>query len=120
VRCMEGDFDIMRVFGQWQIGEDIPQDLATQLNACNDLTLGLNVVKAGIAAGTLVVTAEHVVTESSDIKSLLQVTTQLILSAVQMWHQNITGEQGGAATQQPPGASGDNPGGMGGQPGSPA
>lgn len=116
VRCMEGDFDIMRVFGQWQIGEDIPQDLLTQLNACNDLTLGLNVVKAGIAAGTLVVTAEHVVTEQTDIKALLQVTTQLILSAVQMWHQNIMGDEGGTSAQQPP-ASDPNAG--PGEPGGP-
>ena len=31
VRCLEGDFTIMRVFGQWQIGDDVPQDLLTQL-----------------------------------------------------------------------------------------
>ena len=61
VRCLEGDFTIMRVFGQWQIGDDVPQDLLTQLQACNDLTLRLNIVKAGIANNTLVVTGEHVV-----------------------------------------------------------
>ena len=51
VRCMEGDFTIMRVFGQWQVGDDIPQDELAQLRACNDLTLRLNVVKAGLANG---------------------------------------------------------------------
>ena len=50
VRCMEGDFSIMRVFGQWQIGADVPQDPLTQLRACNELTLSLNV--AGPAAKT--------------------------------------------------------------------
>jgi len=25
VRCLEGDMTIMRVFGQWQIGADVPQ-----------------------------------------------------------------------------------------------
>lgn len=90
VRCMEGDFTVMRVFGQWQIGEDVPQDPMTQLQACNDLTLRLNIVKAGIANGTLVVTGEHVVAPETDVKTLLQVTIQLVLSAVHMWHEAIT------------------------------
>jgi len=91
VRCMEGDFTIMRVFGQWQIGDDVPQDLLTQLQTCNDLTLRLNVVKAGIANGTLVVTGEHVVAPETELKTLLQVTVQLVLSAVHMWHEAMTG-----------------------------
>ena len=94
VRCLEGDFTIMRVFGQWQIGDDVPQDLLTQLQACNDLTLRLNIVKAGIANNTLVVTGEHVVFPDTDVTVLLQVTTQLVLSAVHMWHEQITGAPG--------------------------
>jgi len=95
VRCMEGDFTIMRVFGQWQVGADVPQDVLTQLMACNELTLRLNVVKAGIANGTLVVTGEHVVAPESDVKGLLVVTTQLVLSAVHMWHETIMGRTHG-------------------------
>ena len=91
VRCMEGDFTIMRVFGQWQVGDDVPQDLLSQLQACNELTLRLNVVKAGIANGTLVVTGEHVIALETDVSGLLVVTTQLVLSAVHMWHEIITG-----------------------------
>jgi hypothetical protein len=92
VRCMEGDFTIMRVFGQWQVGDDVPQDELSQLRACNELTLRLNVVKAGIANGTLVVTGEHVMAPEADVKPLLMVTIQLVLSAVHMWHQTIMGE----------------------------
>jgi len=91
VRCMEGEFTIMRVFGQWQVGDDVPQDLLSQLQACNELTLRLNVVKAGIANGTLVVTGEHVIGPDTDLRTLLVVTTQLVLSAVHMWHETITG-----------------------------
>jgi hypothetical protein len=91
VRCMEGDFTIMRVFGQWQVGDDVPQDMLSQLQACNELTLRLNVVKAGIANGTLVVTGEHVIAPETDVRALLVVTTQLVLSAVHMWHETITG-----------------------------
>jgi hypothetical protein len=91
VRCMEGDFTIMRVFGQWQIGDEVPQDALTQLLACNELTLSLNVVKTGIANETLVVTGEHVIGADTDVKALLMVTTQLVLSAVHMWHETIMG-----------------------------
>ena len=102
VRCMEGDFSVMRVFGQWQIGADVPQDALTQLTACNELTLSLNVVKTGIANETLVVTGEHVIGEETDVKGLLVVTTQLLLSAVHLWHETIMGRtQGdGAGTEQ--------------------
>jgi len=91
VRCIEGDFTIMRVFGQWQVGEDVPQDALSQLEACNELNLRLNVVKAGIANGTLVVTGEHVIVPETDLGALLVVTTQLVLSAVHMWHETVMG-----------------------------
>ena len=100
VRCMEGDFTIMRVFGQWQVGDDVPQDALTQLQACNELTLSLNVVKAGIANETLVVTGEHVIGADTDVKGLLVVTTQLVLSAVHMWHETIKGRAHGEGEEQ--------------------
>ena len=99
VRCMEGDFTVMRVFGQWQIGADIPQDALTQLMACNELTLSLNVVKTGIANETLVVTGEHVIGEDTDVKGLLMVTTRLVLSAVHMWHETIMGRTHGDGSE---------------------
>ena len=94
VRCMEGDFDVMRVFGQWQISEEF-DDPVRQLQVCNDLTLRLNVIKLGLANGTLLVTGEHVVGPDTPIKPLLAVTTQLVLSAVTMWHEAMVGEAGG-------------------------
>lgn len=99
VRCLEGDFTIMRVFGQWQVGEDVPQDLLSQLRACNELTLRLNVVKTGIANGTLVVTGEHMVAAETDLRALVDVTTKLILSAVHLWHETIMGGAASAGTE---------------------
>ena len=91
VRCLEGDFTIMRVFGQWQIGEDVPQDLLTQLQACNDLTLQLNIVKAGIANNTLVVTGEHVVSPETDVaRRCCRSPPSWCSPAVHMWHERIT------------------------------
>ena len=103
VRCTEGDFQIMRVFGQWQIADAVPADPLVRLQACNDLTLQLNIVKAGIANGTLVVTGEHVVSPSTDVSTLVAVTIQLVLAGVQMWHERLLG--GGENGGQP--ASGD-------------
>lgn len=91
VHCTEGDVPVLRVFGQWQIGEDLPQDELAQLRAANDLTLRLNIVKCGLSNGTLVVTGEHIVTPESDVRGLLQLSTQLVLTAVHLWHQLMLG-----------------------------
>jgi hypothetical protein len=98
VRCMEGDFTVMRVFGQWLIGPDVSPDPLTRLMACNELTLSLNVVKAGLANETLVVTGEHVIGADTDVRELLVVTTQLVLSAVHLWHETIMGRPLGEDT----------------------
>jgi hypothetical protein len=103
VRCTEGDFQIMRVFGQWAISDAVPADPMLRLQVCNDLTLQLNIVKAGIANGTLVVTGEHVVSPQTDVNALVAVTTQLVLAGVQMWHERIMGggHDGGPGSGQP-------------------
>lgn len=91
VHCNEGDVPVMRVFGQWQIGDDLPSDELTQLRAANDLTLRMNIVKAGLNNGTLVCTSEHLVTPESDLRAQLALSTQLVLAAVQVWHQLVLG-----------------------------
>lgn len=111
VRSMEGEVPMMRVFGQWQISDDLPQDLEKQLLAANDVTLSLNIIKTGIANGTLVATGEHLVQPSSDLRMLLQTTIQMVLQAVQMWHQAVTSEgphaaNGGVPQVQLPDAEG--------------
>jgi hypothetical protein len=93
VRCMEGeDFTIMRVYGQWQIDANVPKDPLTRLIACNELTLGFNVVKVCIANETLlVVTGDHIIGADTDVKGLLRSTVQMVLTAVHMWHETIMG-----------------------------
>ena len=108
IRCTEGDFQIMRVFGQWAIGDAIPADPLLRLQTCNDITLQLNIVKTGIANGTLVVTGEHVVTPESDLTALVGVTIQLVLAGVQMWHERILGGgEGDGPTSGQPAPDGD-------------
>jgi hypothetical protein len=92
VRCTEGDFQIMRLFGQWAISDTVPSDPLTRLSTCNEITLQLNVVKAGLANDTLVVTSEHIVDQTSNVPALVNVSIQLVLAGVQMWHERIMGE----------------------------
>ncbi|TWE07913.1 hypothetical protein [Rudaeicoccus suwonensis] len=102
VRCMEGEPAMMRIFGQWQITEDLPQDVLKHLLAANDVTLSLNIIKTGIANGTLVVTGEHLVSQHDDVKQLVQSTTQMVLQAVQLWHRAVTSDGPHAATSAEP------------------
>ena len=105
VRCTEGDFQIMRLFGQWAISDAVPSDPLTRLATCNEITLQLNIVKAGLANDTLVVTGEHIVVPNTDVPGLVNVTIQLVLAGVQMWHERIMGgggESGPGAGQPAP------------------
>ncbi|MCE1180599.1 MAG: YbjN domain-containing protein [Micrococcales bacterium] len=109
VRCTEGDFPIMRVFGQWALAPEIPADPQKQLETCNEINLTLNLIKTGLANNTLVVTGEHLVGDDSDLASLLQITIQIVLAGVQMWHERILGLEPGGLGQ--PGGPEGTPGG---------
>ena len=102
VRCSEGEVEIMRVFGQWQVQDDLLEDRLKLHETCNELNLNMNCVKTGVAGSTLVVTGEHLVTPGADVSTLVQVSIQVILSGVQIWHQRVLGidpsAPGGAPT----------------------
>jgi hypothetical protein len=90
VKVVSGEqFDIMRVFGQWQVAGSVPEDLTTRLNGCNDVTLGVNLVKAGIANGNLVLAVEQIIARQEQPKAKVQIATGLILQALQLWHRNV-------------------------------
>ena len=85
-----GQVDIMRVYGQWQIADSVPDDMLTRLNGCNDITLGVNLVKAGIASGNLVLSVEQVIAPKENPKPKVQIAVSMILQAVALWHRNVT------------------------------
>lgn len=90
VKVVTGEqFDIMRVFGQWQVAQSVPEDLLTRLNGCNDVTLGVNLVKAGIANGNLVLAVEQIIARQEDPKAKVQIATGLVLQALSLWHRNV-------------------------------
>lgn len=102
VKAVPGNqFDVMRVFGQWQISGSVPDDLETRLNGCNDLTLGVNLVKAGIANGNLVLAVEQVVGRQEDPKAKLQIAVGLILQGLGLWHRNVVAKSRVAAGLDP-------------------
>jgi hypothetical protein len=103
VRCTEGEVEIMRVFGQWQIQEDLRGDQLHLHETCNELNLNMNMVKTGVAGSTLVVISEHLPTSGADLSTLVQVSIQVILSGVHIWHQRVLGLD--------PNAEGDAPAG---------
>jgi len=106
VRCTEGEVEIMRVFGQWQIQEELLGDRLHLHETCNELNLNMNMVKTGVAGSTLVVISEHLVTPGADVSTLVQVSIQVILSGVHIWHQRVLGldpnAEGGDATAADP------------------
>ncbi|USQ79313.1 hypothetical protein NF556_17125 [Ornithinimicrobium faecis] len=85
-----GQVDILRIYGQWQIADTVPADMQTRLNGCNDITLGVNLVKAGIAAGNLVLSVEQVIAPKENPKPKVQIAVSMLLQAVALWHRNVT------------------------------
>ena len=69
VRSSEGEVEIMRVFGQWQIQDDLLADRLHLHETCNELNLNMNCVKTGVAGSTLVVIGEHLVTPGADLST---------------------------------------------------
>lgn len=109
VRVTEGDLPVMRIFGQWTLPDEVASDPERIAATCNEVNLSLNCVKTGVANNTLVVTSEHLVTEGADVATLVQVSTSIILSGVQLWHERALGlEQGQTPGEVPDDA--DEPG----------
>ncbi|YAL84178.1 hypothetical protein ACMYYO_05025 [Dermacoccaceae bacterium W4C1] len=95
VKCLDGDVPLMRVFGQWAVPDEISGNIAKILNACNDVTLSLNIIKTGIANGNLVVTGEHLVNDGADLQMLLHTSIQMVQQAVQLWNASALGPDSG-------------------------
>ncbi len=86
VRCQDGDFPVMRIFGQWQIGAPAPDDALARLERCNDVNLQWQVAKIGIAGDNLVVTCDQVVLPGVDLNRLVQLSVTLVLQVVGVWY----------------------------------
>ena len=89
VRCMDTLPPLMRVFGQWMIGDDVPGDELLRLQASNAVTGTLNLVKATVFDDRLVIAVDLVVADSLDLRALLTATLDAVLGSVQTWHSTV-------------------------------
>jgi hypothetical protein len=89
VRCMDTAPPLMRVFGQWVIGDDVAGGELLRLRAANAVTGALNLVKATVVEDRLVIAVDLVVAESLDLRSLLTATVDAVLGSVQTWHATV-------------------------------
>jgi hypothetical protein len=88
VRCTEGDFTVLRVFGQWRL-DDVVADELTLLQACNAVSSRLSVAKTTLGDGILVVSADHLVTTATPLQMVVTSSLELVLSAVNLWHESL-------------------------------
>ncbi len=89
VRCFDTSPSMIRVFGQWAIGEDVPGDAYTRMRAANALTGALNLVKVTALDDWLVIAVDLVVTEATPLNSLLTATLEAVRGSVQTWHTTV-------------------------------
>ena len=95
VRCVEGDVTILRVFGQWRLGDAVSADELSRLRACNAVTGRLSVAKTTLSGDVLVSSAEHVVTPGTPLGMVVTTSLELVLTAVNLWHDalgQVTGQ----------------------------
>jgi hypothetical protein len=95
VRCVDQPLPMMRVFGQWRVGDSVPDDELLRLRAANDVTARTNLVKATVHGGVLLVAVDLVISESSPLPQLLQGAFAGVLQAVKAWHVAAGGAQPG-------------------------
>lgn len=89
IRCMDTQPPLMRVFGQWMIGDDVPGGEIIRLRAANAVTGALNLVKATVLDDRLVIAVDLVVADSLDLRSLITATVDAVLGSVQTWHATV-------------------------------
>jgi hypothetical protein len=89
VRCLDTVPPLMRVFGQWMIGDDVPGDELTRLRATNSVVGALNLIKATIVENRLVVAVDLVVNDATDLRPLLAATIEAVIGSVSMWHATV-------------------------------
>ena len=89
VRCLDTAPPLMRVFGQWMIGDDVPGGELVRLRAANAVVGALNLIKATVVDDRLVIAVDLVVSEGIDLRPLLGATMDAVLASVQMWHATV-------------------------------
>lgn len=89
VRCADSVPPLLRVFGQWLIGQDVPGDEFVWLRAANAVTATVNLVKATVHDDRLLVAVDLVYGSDVHLSSLLEATFEAVLGSVKSWHATV-------------------------------
>jgi hypothetical protein len=89
VRCADSVPPLMRVFGQWQLDDDLAVDELTRLRAANVVTSALNLVKVTVHGDRLLVAVDLVVGDGVALSALLTATLDAVLGSVQTWYRTV-------------------------------
>lgn len=89
VRCLDTVPPLVRVFGQWLIGDEVPGNMLVRLNAANAVTAALNLVKATVHEDRLAVAVDLVISDGLALPALLAATCEAAVTAVQTWHATV-------------------------------
>ena len=92
----DGDVAVKVQGQQLYLDEDDAGDELARLQACNSVTGRLSVAKTTLGGDILVASAEHVVTTATPLKSIVGTSLELVLTAVNLWHEALAQITGGA------------------------
>ncbi len=86
---------LLRVFGQWQIDENLG-DEGLRYGAAHHVTATHALVKVNVLESTLVVAADSLVPDGSRYDVLVPASIDAVLSAVDLWHRLVAEAAGQA------------------------
>ncbi|MFV0459573.1 MAG: T3SS (YopN, CesT) and YbjN peptide-binding chaperone 1 [Actinomycetales bacterium] len=89
VRVSDDGPGIVRVFGQWQILDDISADPGVRFGAAHHVTATHALVKVNIFNDTLAVAVDNLAPEGARFDVLLSNSIDAVLSGVSTWHRLI-------------------------------
>lgn len=101
LRCAEGEITLLRVFGQWRLDDTAAAGELNLLRACNSVSSRLSVAKTTLGEDILVVSADHVVTPGTPLPMIVTSSIELVLNAVNLWHESLA-EISGIVLPEPP------------------
>lgn len=105
VRVSDEGPGIVRVFGQWQIQDDLNPDLGMRFGAAHHITTTHVLAKVSILEQTLAVAVDNIAPEGARYDILISGSIEAVLAAVGAWHRLMV--EGAAAAEAADGEQGE-------------
>ena len=91
-RCTQEGIGLVRIFGQWQIIDDLPGETSDRLAAAHLVTASHVLAKVSVQNSTLLVAVDTLTPPGSRLDLIVPAAVQAVLSAVTMWHRAVVGD----------------------------